>query len=393
MALQYQYIKIYGRFFCLQQNPAMFAWVLFLKKDTFYDTFYTKFKRKQTKFQPWTVSWIKYNVCSFINKLKIVIYFIACQLKLKKNDNKINLPVYGHLGVSVHKGYKIFDLRRGVVTKVFNKDNNKSIILSEIEQLEKVSKIPFASSIRGWSIEERLYEEDYINGSLDSRISRDSATLLKKFYHDIAPCLDSLILFQKPMIHNAIEYINEMIKISKVSRLSRQRLTAGEFNKIQSFIDSVSEDFRGVGNCSVYLVFTHGDFCPANMLNTRKGIRIIDWESAGNRSALFDFYSYFFFHPVSRKVPVNTLISEINEALPCFISKLAEKAPDISKNLLALASVYRWLYYVERISMLLERQMTDTNLNILNYISRYIDVFNSYEEVLRASTGKGEPVK
>ena len=51
---------------------------------------------------------------------------------------------------------------------------------------------------------------------------------------------------------------------------------------------------RGEENRPVFLVLTHGDFCPANMVNTPHGIKIIDWEGVGNRSVLFDVYSYFF---------------------------------------------------------------------------------------------------
>ena len=32
--------------------------------------------------------------------------------------------------------------------------------------------------------------------------------------------------------------------------------------------------------------------------------------------------------------------------------------------------------------MLVEREVTDTNLNIMDYISQYIDAFNRYEEIL-----------
>ncbi len=42
------------------------------------------------------------------------------------------------------------------------------------------------------------------------------------------------------------------------------------------------------GNNSVYIVFTHGDMVPANILDTKNGIKIIDWESTSYRSVLFD---------------------------------------------------------------------------------------------------------
>jgi hypothetical protein len=167
--------------------------------------------------------------------------------------------------------------------------------------------------------------------------------------------------------------------------LLSQELTATEFVKIKKFLDSTVERLRVEGNCPVYLVFTHGDFCPANMLNTPYGIRIIDWESADYRSALFDFYSYFFYRSVARKIPVTVLVSEINEAFPLFVSSLTKKAPGISQSIISLRDTYRWLYYIERICMLVDRKVTDKNLNILEDILRYIEAFNHYEEIIAAN--------
>jgi len=56
------------------------------------------------------------------------------------------------------------------------------------------------------------------------------------------------------------------------------------------------------------------------------------------------------------------------------------KVPDIAENLLILKKVYRWLFYIERVYMLVERNTTDKNLDIMDYILRYIYVFNRYEE-------------
>ena len=60
-----------------------------------------------------------------------------------------------------------------------------------------------------------------------------------------------------------------------------------------------------------------------------------------------------------------TLATELNEALPLFITNLDEKAPHISKSFIQLKNVYRWIYYVEQICKEVEREATDKNLNIL----------------------------
>ena len=77
-----------------------------------------------------------------------------------------------------------------------------------------------------------------------------------------------------------------------------------------------------------------------------------------------------------------TLASELNEALPIFISNLDEKAPHISISLIQHQHVYRWIYYVEQICKEVERDGTDKNLNILEDILGYVEAFSRYEEIL-----------
>jgi len=384
----FQYINIGGdgrRYFCLQQNLLIFAWLLYFKKDTLSLIFSPWFK---SPLQRWSFGYCRDCCLHFLSTLKTLIFFICRRRNLRTIDTVVELPLYGQICIPVHKGYKIFDLRRGVVAKVFDLDVKTSSILTEIEGLKKVSPIDFAPSLKRWNIEERWYEEDYVSSTSNESSHKlpDSAIFLKKFHYDIVPRLDSLMLWQKPMTNNSIEYTKEIMEIIEVSGLSRRESTVREFNTIRSFLDSVIKRLRVKGNCDVQLVFTHGDFCPANMLNTRHGIRLVDWESSKYRSALFDFYSYFFYRPVNRKIPVTQLVSEINEALPCVISSLAKKTPTIANSLRQLEKVYLWIYYIEEICKGVEREMTDKNLNIVEDILHYIEAFNRYEEIRAVNT-------
>jgi len=385
----FQYIKIENegnRYFCVQQNLGIVAWILFFQKDTLRPIIRTDTNTLSVRL---VICCFRRNYRLLRKNLIFLIIFTLHKHQLRKIDSVVTLPVYGQICTSVHKGYKIFDLRKGVVTKIFDHDVDPVDILNEIERLKKVSPIYFAPSLKGWNLEERWYEEDYVSGFLDSSYKpMDSRVLLKKFCHDLVPCINSLVEFQEPIIKNSVEYANEIIRTIEANRLLKQRITTEEFTKIKKFLDHTVKALQAEGNYPVYLVFTHGDFCPANMLNTRQGMKIIDWESAGYRSALFDFYSYFFYRPVARKIPVTTLVSEINETFPLFVSSLAKKAPDISHSVVSLSEIYRWLYYIERICMLVERKTTDKNLNILAEILRYIEACNRYEEI-RACNEQG----
>ena len=61
----------------------------------------------------------------------------------------------------------------------------------------------------------------------------------------------------------------EVMEFFKGDGIARSQSNTRDNQKIQSFLDSVMRSLRLEGNCDVQLVFTHGDFCPANMLNTK----------------------------------------------------------------------------------------------------------------------------
>jgi hypothetical protein len=142
----------------------------------------------------------------------------------------------------------------------------------------------------------------------------------------------------------------------------------------------------------LFLVLTHGDFCPGNILNTASGKKLVDWESVSYRSALFDVYSYFIARRVERDVPIDIVISEIQSAIAVFASRLAREAPALVDSIRRFEQTYRRIFYIERICMLIDRTGTDRKLDIVGYIKRYIDIFNSYEELERGAAKSSSSV-
>ena len=82
-------------------------------------------------------------------------------------------------------------------------------------------------------------------------------------------------------------------------------------------------------------------------------------------------------------MPIETLIFEINEALPLFISKISKELPELDSSLANYESLYRKIFYLERLSYLVGREMTDKNPDsIRGWIFRSIEAFDSYEKML-----------
>lgn len=379
----FQYIKFKhegNQYFCVQQPLWMLTWILFFKK-----TILRPINRNhpRTPLLKIVLNWLRGYSGFFKKNIRILVHFVFYRKQPSALDFLLQLPCFGHLCVTVHRGKKIFDLRRAAVIKVFDHDVPPSAIVSEIELVQHISQIDFAPSIRKWNIEERWYEEDYLPGSPDgSATPMDTETLITTFHHDVIHKLNALILLQEPKVRNVITYVTDITKILYSSRLSKQESTISEFKRITQFVHFIIGQLRMIHDGSIFLVFTHGDFLPANMLNTPHGLNVIDWEHAGYRSVLFDFYSYFFYRSANRAVPVNTMRSELQMAYPLLMTELANKARSVSRSVRRAENVYRWLFYIEMLCKLVERETSDKNLDVMKFISQYLQTFIAYEELL-----------
>lgn len=373
---QYEYIKIDDYYFCLRQNPIALAWLLFSKREDLI-TIQPWLKKDYPR---WKLQYFRYHWRMVKRNFFNLMFFTLCRLDLR-NLETVHLPVYGQFGMSVHKGFKIFNFRTRTVTKIFDSNVDKSSVASEIEQLKKVSDIEFAPALRSWDIDEGWYQEDYIRSKVAAaHRSADSGKLLEAFYQEAVPCMNSLISHRSPKTKDLQVYLGELRGILDGSKLLKNGPNLTESKILRSFVNATEERLNDEGHHPVNLVFTHGDFCPANFLGTNDGIKIVDWETATYRSLLFDFYSYFFYRVTSGRLPVDQVASEINEALPNFVSGLSLKAPDITKNVLASVNIYRRLFYLEYLSKLVERDLTDNRLNMTDYILLYIRAFREHEQ-------------
>lgn len=372
----YDYIKINDYYFCLHQNPVVFAWILFFKRDDLI-TIQPWLKKDIPR---WTKTYIKYQWNLLKKNVFNLIIFIQCRLGLRKMD-KVVLPVYGHFGMHVHRGYKIFNLNTNIVTKIFDSDVEVAAIKKEVEQLKMVSNISYAPSLLKWNIDERWYQEEYVRSSIASEHrSSDSDIFLQAYHKETVPCLKTIASYQPAQTIKLRAYLNGIMKVLDNADLFRTKMTDPEHAVFESFIGDITSKLKMHEDISVYLVFSHGDFCPANILSTDKGIKFIDWESAGYRSLLFDFYSYFFYRPVNIKnISVEQMSSELNQALPEIISGLDLNIMKEPPSPLVAEGIYRGIFYLEYLSKLVERMTTDKHLNMMDYIIWYIDAFSHYE--------------
>ena len=110
---------------------------------------------------------------------------------------------------------------------------------------------------------------------------------------------------------------------------------------------------------------------------------VIDWEGGGIRNPLFDLYNYFLTELYyERATSTSALVPKVNKAISYLQARLLPKIPELTRALVSLSPIYRRLYYLERVCMLLERELDN---KLLSVIVRSIDVFNRYEKVIETN--------
>ena len=362
----YKYVKIeQGLYLCLHQNLAILPWLIYLKGKSLRlsPKNLTEAFKSVRRFLGWGKRLTRYG-----------LYFWNANAALK-------LPLYGHLCLEVHRGYKIFDLHRQTVTKIFKPEVDISTVMMEIERAKTVGFYDFAPRIRRWNLEERWYEEDYVNGKPITAYtngypvtSSDSTNFLKTYYQYLAPCIEDLILSQPLKQISVAEYVGRLIdNISKMTY--KHELDIDKILYISRFVGSIARRLNSHGNCQVHMVLSHGDFGNNHVIRDNKGVKIIDWEYASHRTILFDLYSCFLEQLFFKRI-VPDLIEQINDAISVLEVNLAVKMPAITDGLLAMAEVYRWIFYIEQIYSGMEFFDFSVKAKL-----KWIDAFNRFEEM------------
>jgi thiamine kinase-like enzyme len=187
-----------------------------------------------------------------------------------------------------------------------------------------------------------------------------------------------MILSQIPQQTNLSAYINRTAEVLS-HKLTESNLDARKIGRIKGFIYSAKEKLSLNGNSNIYLGLSHGDFGHNHIVSTRQGTKIIDWEYNGIRSILFDFFNCFFVQLFLKRT-IQGVGEEINKALSFLQGRLETKNPQIAKDLVPLAQIYRWVFYIERLCSFAElRGLNDEGMD------RWIEVFDQYERIITGS--------
>lgn len=379
---KYQYIsagnkKLAGKkiYICLQQSSLRLAWSIYHQDILFEHEGIVK------------KIWFSLFLAGRIIKNKL--YF-------SRHQKLIELPFYGNLCFRVHRGYKVFDFHKNRTTKIFLEKVDAKTIDSEIQLVRKASTYNCAPKILAFSLQDKWYQEDYF-AEPNINILRNNSFNKEEFYAYVLPCLQNLILSEKSKTIDLGNYLDEKRRVFLEHTSIDKKIAAqnksftSKLHRMQDFVDLHIKKLKAYREKEIYLVPSHGDFTERHVVKRYNDPKLIDWELLAFRSILYDFYTLFFDSIFHRKMKFSdhrgldntdlNFFAQMNEKVRDLESLLQEHNPEFKNQLSHLSQVYRWLYYIEKLSTF--TGLSEQNLELW---LRLIDTFNFYEENLSAKS-------
>ncbi|NOY71323.1 MAG: hypothetical protein GXP14_02935, partial [Gammaproteobacteria bacterium] len=180
-----QYSTVKGVIVCLDQSPLQFARLWLTKRDYFPG--------------------------QFSLKAALVTFLYLLKVRSPAPSKSISLPFSGTWCIKVRSGYKIFDVDKQYVTKVFSAETDIEWIEKEISRLKKVSCYTFTPSLIEWDANQRWYQEEFIVGKTSYDIApEDPQQLIKSYLEYIAPCIYKLASTKIHKKKSLYEYIGRL---------------------------------------------------------------------------------------------------------------------------------------------------------------------------------------
>jgi hypothetical protein len=367
----YRYLRVERRvYLCLRQNLTVLPWLIYRKGKSF-------------EFSPRDFSDIATGIRRLLGWGKRLARHV---LFSHDQQSTLMLPFYGHLCLEVHRGYKVFDLDRGTVTKIFKPEVDTSTIMIEIERAKRASAYSFSPEVRRWNVEERWYAEDYVNGEAMVAYtngypvaSSDSKNFLPIYYQYVEPCIVKLITSRPSKLVNTNTYVENIIQTIS-TYFFKEDVDTDKSIIIFGFVDIIIKKLLSETNCHIHTVLSHGDFGPSHIIKDGPKLKIIDWEYMSCRSILFDLYSCFLEQLFFRR-KVNNLIEQIDNAVLSLQKHLAAKEYILdSCHITSSSHIYRWIFYIEQIRSGMEFPDFDLGSKL-----RWVDAFNRFEDMYESN--------
>ncbi|QKT02471.1 phosphotransferase [Ectothiorhodospiraceae bacterium 2226] len=267
-------------------------------------------------------------------------------------SNVIRLPVYGQFAYPVQRGYLVFDLERGIVTQIFRPELPAARFEAWAQTMNELRAVSFAPAIGEINASAQWCEMSYIEGAVGlSLLASRADEVLASFDRMVLPCLKELLRLKPWVRRRGRDYVDELRAGMKLHVLDA---FPEVYELLQRHLNEIDAAFVAPNAAEeVVLTFSHGDFVHPNFIVSGEDLRVVDWDTAGRRSALHDMHAFFFAHMYWRP---DVVLS--HEAIVAAADRLLDDHPVDRPAILARLDLYRAIYYMERVAMVLTRDFS-----------------------------------
>lgn len=346
----YEYFRAGRRYFCTRQSPPALFWLLYIRS-----------------------LWLEIGSLRLDSVTKRTAVRMSLLLK-RRSFPLLRLPFFGQIGLPVHGGYKLFDFDRRRVIKVFNSDVDPEAVAAEIESIRAASHLSFVPAVFDASVDGRYYEEEMVFGKRAYLVSNAA---YEKYRDAVEACLAEMIEAGALQARKLPEYVNESLGLlERPGFVSYERLDPNACRRVRGFIERQVGALRAEGDIGLDLVFSHGDFSRQNVLLTKRGIAVVDWEDSGYRSPLCDLHNCYLADLYYDRIDEKACA----EAIDRVAAQLAGRRASGERAFFRPGPLTRTLYYFERILSLSSRELDERRMKV---ILSSIDLFERFEQALQ----------
>lgn len=307
---------------------------------------------------------------------KMVIVALVRRLRRTRTSSYITLPVPAHLGMRVHRGYKLFDFDRSEVIKLFSDDVTEQQVSHEISTSEKASLVPSAPRFLGADARARCYTEEYIRGTHATKLVTANSSDYRRYYTDVEKCLLDLANSSPAAPIPVRSHVENLADIDFRERWLQGGASVDEVDRLADYVAKLRAWLiDNPGSDVIKLVLTHGDFSLVNAIATDTGLRFIDWESVSKGGVLSDICNFAFVELYYGRTSPD-FPAELAAMLARYRSALSEHCRSIASEASISDCIARRLYYLERTRFLIDREVTPNQRQV---ISKSIAMFLQFD--------------
>jgi len=297
---------------------------------------------------------------------------LKCKLQLMNSDKHIFLPVFGHIAMRVHRGYKVFDFNRVEVTKVFGREISTQDATREITASKQVSEMESAPEFLLADPDLAWFKEEYICGIHATDIVSGPNSEHVEFYPDVEKCLLELVACEPPTDIGMRAHIDQLADTSFRTSWLNAGLDLGDVDEISQYLRQLRRWLAGQSAFDqLQLVPTHGDFSLVNAISTDAGMRFIDWEGIAPGGLYTDILNFLFVERYYGRASAD-FAKEMSVFLARYRESILSRFPELERAAALDSTIARQLYYLERLKLLLDRSASE---NLSDVVRKTIAMF------------------